>query len=566
MSTPRTLVEAFRAAVRDHPDRPALRSLDTGAEWTWAEVGDDVDRLSAGLGRLGVGPGDTVALLLPNRPEWQIADLSALTLGATPFSLFVTASPDQNVELLRRSSATVLITEARYVDRLHAEGLPSALTVVTVDDPSDEVGVETTSWRGLLESPPEKSQHEVAPSDVATLIWTSGTSGPPKPVQLGHESILFIAQTFATAVDLSDCRTLSYLPHAHIVDRIVGLYLPVINAGTVTTVSRVSDVFTATLHVRPTFFTSVPRLWQRLHGVLEQTIQALPEPRKTDTLDALATSKSRVREAHSGDLGAAQRDFTDHWFGWLRRQIGLDAAPWLITGSAPLPEATHEFFAAVGMPLHDLWGLSETTAVATWSTPGGHRIGPVGKALPGTEVVLADDGEILVKGPNLALGYRDDPAATTAAFSPDGWFSTGDLGEISADGIVTITGRKKELIVSAGGENMSPSRIENILISASPLISSVMVIGGTQPYNVALIVVDRASAPAGLAIEAEIADAVAHANNKLSRAEKIRRHAVLDTPWSSEGGEFTPTLKLRRGAVQEKFAAIVATLYDYPDP
>lgn len=524
MSRPtETLVSLFRDTVARHPATIALRSIDGRVNWTWAEYDHRARRLAAGLSALGVGPGDTVALLMSNRPEWQLTDLAALMTGATPFSLYVTAPFEESMTLARRAGARVLVADPWLVDE---QKHPSDIQVVLTEP--DGSGRPTIA---ALSTVPDVDIASLSPADAATLIFTSGTTGKPKIVELSHRAVIFVARALDAVVPLDGGRTVSYLPHAHIVDRIVGHYLGLVAGATVTNVHAPTPIFDALPQVRPTIFTSVPRLWQRLEKTL----------RKAD-----ATAD-------------------------IRAEVGLDAAQWLITGSAPLPRATHEFFADRGMPLHDLWGLSETAALATISRPGEHRIGTVGRALPGTRIRLAADGEILVHGPHLANGYRNDPVATAEAFDADGWFHTGDIGEFYADELAIID-RKKDIIISAGGENMSPAYIESVL-SSSPLIEQAVVIGDGKPFNVALIVPNFDllaeqgfnGSPERVARDQRIveliAQAVEDANESLSKAERIRHHALVSTPFTTQGGELTQTLKLRRRTVGEKHADVIAELY-----
>lgn len=519
---PDTVISAFAAHVTAKPDAVALSSGDGSVRWTRREYAEKAARLASAFSALGVRPGDTVALLIGNRPEWQLSDLAALLVGAAPFSLYVTAPPPESAELITRARARLVVADPEL---LRDDHLPAGVPVVTVDELDH------------LPTDPTFVPHEPEPDDVATLIFTSGTTGKPKGVELTHAAIVFQLRALDSIVGLDGGTTVSYLPHAHIVDRVVGHYAALVGGTSVTTVADPTTLFDVLQQVRPRLFTSVPRIWQRIERLMR----------------------------------AMLRDGATH--EQLASRFGLDGAQWLVTGSAPLPASTHEFFASVGLPLHDLWGLSETTAVATYTGPDDayrDRAGTVGRPLPGTAVRLADDGEILVHGPHLARGYRDDPQATADSFT-DGWFRTGDLGEWRGE-LLTVTGRKKDLIITAGGENISPSRIEDILAESS-LVDQVLVIGDGRPFLVALVVPDFAElALRGVHGDPEevVADprtralletALDTANQKLGKAEKVRAHAILPRAWTGDSGELTPTLKLRRGAVEQSNRALVDELY-----
>lgn len=552
---PRSLTEALIFNAERAPDELALVSSDGRVKLTWSDYADVARRTAAGLQAVGVRPGDSVALLMGSRPEWQVCDVGSLLAGATPFSLYVTAPANQTADLLRQAGARVLIAEPSLLEGL---AVPDGVTVVGLDaGPTVDVTLAELQDRSAAGSP------DLSGADgVATLIFTSGTTGPPKAVEIRQESIRFMAEAVDRLHPLSGGRHVSYLPHAHIVDRLVGHYWPLLSGSTTTIIANPMSIFDHLASVRPTFFTSVPRIWQRLESRVRASIEELPAADRDDVL----------REIESRGRGDASGTSPHPWLVDVRRELGLDAADWLLTGSAPLPAETHRFFAGIGMPLHDCWGLSETTAVATIMPPGDHRIGTVGRTLPGTEVRLADDGEIFVRGAHVTRQYRGDPAATAASIDGDGWFSSGDLGRWDGEHLVLV-GRKKEMMISSGGENMSPSRIESVIASSSPLIKDAVVVGDSRPFNVALVVPDFDAASAQLGVDGvvsgadqgrlreAIADAITSANGQLSRAESVRDFLVLDRDWSLAEGEITPTLKLRRSTIESRFSVQIDELY-----
>lgn len=543
-----TLLSAFVNTVAVRTSDLALRSANGSVEHTWTEYADVVARRAAGLRALGVLRGDRVAIMIGNDPQWQITDLAVLYAGAVPFSLYTNVPPDQTREHLADSGSSILVVEPRLLDLLTQRDLAGVAAVIVLDDDSHpenqypaKVGTIPVIRQDALDSlaAPLDLKSESAqcrPDDIATLIFTSGTTGRAKQVQLSHANVQFVAEQIAAVSDMNaqdPGRVISYLPHAHIVDRLIGHYLPIITGATVTTLRDARTVFAHLPDIRPTFFTSVPRLWEALRTQLEERFGGI-------------------------DRQVGVDEATE-----LRAELGLADCRWLVTGSAPLSAGTHKFFERLGLSLHDVWGLSETVAVATINTPSANRVGTVGRALPGTELKLDYDGEVLLRGPHITTGYRDNEQANATSFTPDGWYRTGDVGHLD-EGWLTLIGRKKELIITQGGENIAPTRIEGVLTDASALISQACVVGEGYPYVAALLTVDAARSQHRLSAEAlteAINDAVEHANTKLSRSERVRAFAILDEPFSVENGQLTPTLKLRRERIVQKYSTLVEGIY-----
>jgi long-chain acyl-CoA synthetase len=576
--TETTLVDALRRTALTQPDDVALRSDDGRAEITWQEYAERVDAIAAGLATLGVGPGDTVGILLPNRPEWQLVDAAALTLGAVPFSLYLTSSPEQLREIQATARARIVVTDASRIARVRAARLPGVAHIVSVDDTANGDARSLSDLEAQGRSALPETAHVGSPDDVATLIYTSGTTGPPKGVELTHANVLFVVRAMHDAVPVVRGRLVSYLPHAHVVDRLAAYWTAVATGSTVTCVEHAAEVPAALRSVRPTRFNAVPRFWEKLQASILDGRASMP-PADADALDAalaVARARTRVQAAEQPvpeDLEEAWQEAERTVLAPLRDRLGLSECRWTITGSGPLNAETHEFFAALGLPLCDLWGMSETAGVGTISTPASRRAGTVGVALPDTELRLADDGEVLVRGPHVMRGYRLDPTRTAEAVDPDGWLATGDIGRLDDDGHVGIVDRKKELIVGSAGKNMSPANIETALKGASALIGQACCIGDARPYNVALLVLDAAgvrawehAAPSSAeaddaTLDAAVADAVRVANARLSRPEQIKRYVVLDREWMPDGAELTPTMKLRRRAIAAKYAGTIDGLY-----
>jgi long-chain acyl-CoA synthetase len=558
-----TLCEAFQATARRAPHEVALHSADTDATLTWDEYASAVRRIAAGLGALGVGRGDTVALMLSNRIEFYPCDTAALHLGATPFSIYNTSSPEQIAYLFENAGNDVVITERQFVDRIRALGDRGPRHIVCVEGDGD--GVITLAELELLGAPDfdfEAAWRAVTPEDLVTLIYTSGTTGPPKGVELSHANVLAQCRAVADVLPMrAGASITSYLPSAHAADRWSSHYNQMVYGLQITTVADPRRIGAVLGEVRPTVWGGVPRIFEKLTAGLEAAID-------DHTRRAIETATERVRlldarEPVPAELEHAHQQLEAQVLSRLRERIGLDRAEWIICGAAPLPRHVNEFLRALGLPIVELYGMSECTCVVTVCEPGEARIGTVGRPLPGVELRLAPDGELLVRGPTVMRGYRHDPDRTAEALDADGWLHTGDIGSFDEDGYVRIVDRKKELIINAAGKNMSPANIEEQLKSASPLIGQAVCIGDARPYNVALLVLDPDATAArnGVGLDTELAEAVQRANEQLSRVEQIKRFRILSDEWLPGGDELTPTMKLKRKPIAAKYEAIIEELY-----
>jgi len=547
-----TLCEAFQRTAEHYAAEVALRTPGGAFQITWGEYAQRVRRLAGGLAAGGIGRGDTVGIMLTNRPEALIVDSGALHIGAIPFSIYNTSAPEQIEYLLAHAECRVVVTEAQFIDRVLgvSERLPALEEVFVVDEARQGTRPLTDLEAGGQEGFDfERAWQAMTGEDVATLIYTSGTTGAPKAVELTHENILWQARLIDRVFQIKPGgRAISYLPMAHLADRFGSQYASMISGTAVTFVSDISQVGAALIDVRPTVWGGVPRVWEKLKAALEAG--GITDP---------------------GTLPESQR-------AAIRTQLGLDQAESLGSGAAPIAPEVLEFFAALGLPICEVWGMSETTLIATANPKDAIRIGTVGKPLPGVEVTLAADGELLVRGPTIMRGYLKDAEKTAETIDAEGWLHTGDVGEIDADGYVRIVDRKKELIINAAGKNMSPANIEAALKSAHPLIGQAVAIGDRRPYNTALIVLDpdacaafasehgiEGSAPTVLARDervcAAVDAAVANANTHLSRVEQIKRHTILPCDWEPGGDELTPTMKLKRKPIAEKYAAEIDAMY-----
>jgi long-chain acyl-CoA synthetase len=582
-----TLCGAFQHTVTAVPDRVALRTPGGGVEITWREYGERVRRIAGGLASAGIGAGDVVALMLTNRPEHNLVDTAAMHLGATPFSVYATCPVDEIAWLLDRSDARIAVTELAFADRMLAAAAraPGVRQVVVVD--ADLTGARTLAE---LESAPapagfdfDASWRSITAEAPITLIFTSGTTGEPKGVQHTHSSILYMLRSLDQVAPVSaGGRVLSFLPMAHIAERFISHYSSMAFGYSITTVADIKAVGAALPEVRPTRLFAVPRIYEKLHGALVAGVEGEPDRvRQTTSREAIETGLRKVRAEQAGEavpekLLAAYAEADAQVLSKLRAKVGLDQLEWPSVGAAPTPYPVLEFFHAIGVPIQELWGMSETLLV-TINPPGRVKLGTVGPAMPGVKMKLGPDGEVLIGGGSLMAGYkgRDD---LTAEAIVDGWMHTGDIGEIDADGYLRIVDRKKELIINSAGKNMSPAKIETELRQGSPLIGQAVCIGDARLYNVALIALDPDAAPAwarqhGIAgdtvaelaadprVHEEIAAGVERANSRLARVEQIKAFHLLDRVWLPGGEELTPTLKLKRKPIERKYAAEIDGLY-----
>jgi long-subunit acyl-CoA synthetase (AMP-forming) len=584
-----TLCEAFQLTAAEHPDRTALRLKGGEYELSWSDYAQKVKKLAAGFAALGLGRGQTLGIMLTNRPEFHFADTAAMHVGATPFSVYNTYSAEQIEYLVGDAANPILVTEQAFLERIvQVQKSCSSLKHVVVVDGEAPEGVLTLDdvmERGDDGFDFDASWRAVKPDDILTLIYTSGTTGPPKGVQLTHDNLIQAVRSFDQIIAFpNDGRVVSYLPMAHIAERNCSHYLPLMLGFTVTCCPNPREVIGYLPEVRPTWFFAVPRIWEKLKAAMEAGMQAEQDPeRKKATLWALDVGLRRIRAEQAGE--EVPQELLDEYakadeqvLSKIRGMLGLDELESLNVGAAPTPREVIEFFHALGLPLAELWGMSETTGAGACNPPDKVKIGTVGPPAPGIEITIAEDGEVLIRGPVVMPGYRNSPEQTSEAIDSDGWLHTGDIGELDEDGYLKIVDRKKELIINAGGKNMSPANIEAKVKAASPLIGQAIAIGDGRPYNVALITLDPDVAPAfaqqnGIedtsfenlasqeAVLAAVQQGVDAANESLARVEQIKKFKLLPLDWEPGGDELTPTMKLKRKPIAEKYKAEIDELY-----
>jgi long-chain acyl-CoA synthetase len=580
------LFKAFEATADRLGDDPAICDDARNKELSWNEVRAVAGRLAGGLSRLGLSKGDTIALMLNNRWEFIPTDLAAVALGGVPFSIYQTSSPEQIAYVVSDAGARIAVVEAAFLeqfDRARSE-LPNLEHVVVIDG---EGGDHTfDELEGMdPDFDPSDANDEIGPDDLLTLIYTSGTTGPPKGVQLTNRNLMGLVGGVERIIEIPERggKVISWLPAAHIAERAANYYLPVIRGLSVTICPDPRKVVEFLPQVKPTWFFAVPRIWEKLKAGLEASLAGMPDEQREAAQKGLEASLRKVRLEQAGEevppeLTDAVAQADEQLFSRLRAGLGLDEINGVHVGAAPTPLEVLEFFHAIGIEVGELWGMSETCGVATCNPPERVKLGTVGPPVPGIEIKLAEDGEVLVRGDSVMPGYRSMPDKTAETIDEDGWLQTGDIGELDSDGYLKIVDRKKELIINAAGKNMSPANIEAKLKSSSPLIGQAIAIGDRRPYNVALITLDPDFAPgwagkrgvegdslAELAADenviAAVQEGVDEANSKLSRVEQIKKFKLLPTDWAPGGDELTPTMKLKRKPIADKYADEIEALY-----
>ncbi|GAB0104001.1 long-chain fatty acid--CoA ligase [Nocardia sp. JMUB6875] len=586
------MVEAFQANVARYPDAVALRTLGGEVAITWREYGARVRALATGLAALGIGRGDTVALMMTNRPEFHLCDTAILHTGATPFSVYNTNPVDLLVYQFGNAGNKAIICERQFapqvlaaVEKAAAQGVTVEHVICVDEAPAGCVSlaeVEATEHDGFDF---ESAWRAVDPEDLLTIVYTSGTTGPPKGVELTHTNFLENAKVVDEFGGGSPAdKVVSYLPDAHAANRWFAHYLSLLTGGQITTCPDLKQVASALTEVHPTVFLGVPRVWVKVKAALEERFAAEASPVKRRLIAwAIETGRARARAASDGRgqniLATLRFRLADRLvLNTIRTQLGMDQIRIAVTGSAPIPKDTHEFFLGLGLPLCEGYGMTECTAGATVDRPERIKIGTVGRPLPGAEVRIAEDGEVLVRGKMVMRGYRNAPDKTAETIDADGWLHTGDIGELDAEGFLKIVDRKKELIINAAGKNMSPTNIENTITENTPLAGTVVAIGEGRSYNTALICLDPDLAAAfaerhqltdrSIAALAQdplvlksLQEGVDAANAKLSRVEQIKKFAVLPDVWAPGSDNLTATGKLRRKPIATNYAATIESLY-----
>ncbi|HEU0029585.1 MAG TPA: long-chain fatty acid--CoA ligase [Kofleriaceae bacterium] len=557
---------------------------------TWRTYAEQVRGAARALIALGFPRGGSVAILGFNRPEWVILDHAAMMAGGASAGIYTTCSPDEVQYIVHHSEAHVVLVEnADQLAKIKArrERLPLLRKIILMRGTA-ATGDDVLTWDDFLalaESVPEAKLDErlaaLEPADLATLIYTSGTTGPPKGVMLSHENLAWTSKTLlALGGTRGDDVSLSYLPLSHIAEQMATIHMPATAGSTVYFAESLEKLADNLKDARPTVFFGVPRIWEKFHAVLSAKLGEVTGVKKrlVDWSRKVCTRVNELRDRgeplpRSLELQYAVANRLV--IGKLKAALGFDRAVNLISGAAPIAPDVLQFFASIDLPIREIYGQSEDTGPTSYNLPGRTKIGTVGPPLPGLEVKLAEDGEILVRGPNVFLGYYKEPEATAETLQ-DGWLCSGDLGAFDKQGFLSITGRKKEIIITAGGKNIAPKNIEAAL-KQSPVIGEAVVIGDRRKYLTALVTLDEAAArkllpegqggdaPAQLAEAPQVRSAIQvqidQVNQTLARVEQVKKFAILPRPFGIDTGELTPTLKIKRKVVVQKYAQEIEAMY-----
>ncbi|WP_368834412.1 long-chain fatty acid--CoA ligase [Mycobacterium intracellulare] len=580
-----TLCDLFDHTVRNHPDAIALSTADGTVSYTYAQYRAAAADVAAALHACGVRRGDVVALMFENRPDFHIVDAAIMHLGAVSCSIYNTSPARDIAYIIRTSGARIAVCEHQFVDRLREAA--AQVTVVCIE--RDVEGTAALSDLPRTEGFDfDAAWRAVSPDDVLTLIYTSGTTGAPKPVELTHSSMAAEVLLAAEMLDFRvGDRVPSALPMAHAAQRWGTHYSGMAFGLHVVCIDDLGTLASNLVAIQPEIWGTVPRILEKMVAAVQARLGAETDPAKKRLADAAIEVGQRYAaalqqtRADGGEPPQAlidERQKVEPVLAAIRQAMGLANVRWLMVGAAPTAPHIQSYLAGLGLEVVEVWGMSELCAVATINPAGAQKFGTVGKPLREVQITLDDDGEILVRGPIVMRGYRGEPAATAEAFTVDGRLRTGDLGHIDAEGYLSITGRKKEIIVNAAGKNIAPVKVEAAVKAECPLIGSVVAIGDDRPYLTALIVLDPdalsqfaaaaaipAERPEDLydhdAVTAAVAQAVERANTQLARVEQIKRYKVLPRFWYAAGAELTPTLKVRRRVIAEKYRSDIDALY-----
>ncbi|OLD07009.1 MAG: hypothetical protein AUI87_01440 [Actinobacteria bacterium 13_1_40CM_3_66_19] len=593
----KTVCTAFADAVAKWGEKPALRWKDDG-DWrtlTWRDYRDEVAAVTLALRSLGFGPGQFGLIMARNAPEHVIADLGIVHAGGAAISVYNTLAPEQLEYVANHSEATVAFVEdAGFLEKFLAirSRTPKLrhLVLVRGDAPEGVMTWESLLARGreLSSAEPkafEESWRAVGPEDTISLIYTSGTTGPPKGVVYSHNNIIWTLESVQRFWAIEPQTLVSYLPLAHVAERFTSQWRGIADGHEVWLCPDPNQLLPFLVEARPTFFVGVPRVWEKLMAGLRAGIAAEPEEAKRQMVQgAVEAAISSYRLRHEGKPVPAELatvvERAQPLFVLLRSKVGLDRCTTAITSTAPCRPEVHEFWAALGMPLYEVWGMSELTGPATVVPMDDHQAPSIGRPMPGVEVRLGEDGELLVRGGNVMVGYYKEPGKTSEIIDAQGWVHSGDIAEPGPNGQFRIIDRKKELIITSAGKNISPANLES-LAKSSPIIGQAVAVGDSRNFISVLVVLDPQVAPAwakargiGATTMAELAEdptvieevrrALTAGNTHLSRVEQFKRFTILPTEWSPESEELTPTMKLKRRVIYSKYGPQIEAMYATP--
>jgi long-chain acyl-CoA synthetase len=580
-----TAPKLFLETVAALGSRTAVATLDQ--KWSWDELAGLVARGAAGLAKAGAQPGERILLMMRNRPDFHWFDIASQFLRCTPVSIYNSSSPEEIQYLASHAEAEIAIVEdIGFLERILKvrDELPMLKQIYVLDDPRELRPTDVPLAASLLDADPADLQAlagATSPDDIATLIYTSGTTGPPKGVMISQFNVVYTVEQLKRCINFDDFagkRAVSYLPMAHIAERMMSHYQHMILGYEVTTCPDPTGIAGYAKEVHPEIMFGVPRVWEKVYNGVQAALSADPE-RKAKFDEGVAAAVAIMEAKRAGTVTQEQLDtwaFLDAVaFSTVRGLVGIDSVQVAVTGAAPIPREIIEWFNAIGVPLSEIYGMSESSGPMTWS-PEANKPGYVGRVIPGAEVVIADDGEVMFRGGNVFQGYLKQPDKTAESMTDD-WLHTGDIGELDADGFLKIVDRKKELIITAGGKNISPANLEAAL-KTIPLIGQAAAIGDNRKFCTAILVLDPEYAPVWAAehgktgmspvelaadpdVIAAVQAAVDEVNTRFAQVEQIKKFTLVGEEWLPDSDMLTPTSKLKRRGVNARYAEQIEAMY-----
>jgi long-subunit acyl-CoA synthetase (AMP-forming) len=585
----KTVPESIQHAKKQFDGRVAHKVKRNGS-WhsiTWNQYIDESRKVAKAFIKLGLKPHQGVAIIGYNSHEWLCADIGAILAGGVPAGIYTTSTSEQAHYIAHHSEAAILVAENdEQVQKFLAKKaeLPHHRAIVQMSGTPKDASV--LSWEKLLaladDVKDDVLEERIAaqkPDDTATLIYTSGTTGAPKAVMITHTNIVWTADSLMTALTFgSDDVGVSYLPLSHIAEQMITIHGPIRMGASIAFAESIEKLPEALREIHPTYFLGVPRVWEKMQGKMMAAGASAPPLRKKIAAWARGVG---LRGGYADQNRTARPllyPIADKLvFSKVRERLGLDRARFCVTAAAPIAKDTLEFFLSLGIPILEVYGMSECTGPATYSPPDNFKTGFCGIVIPGGEIKIAEDGEVLMRGPHVFRGYFKEPEATRAALDEDGWLHSGDIGTIDKDGFLKITDRKKDLLITAGGENIAPQVLEGLL-KAIPIVGQAVVIGDRQKYLAALLTLDpeqlekeasdigspardMKSAAICPLFQAHIQKQIDDVNEKLARVQSIKKFSIIPFEFSIDGGELTPTMKVKRKVINEKYSVEISALY-----